>query len=168
MHSQPNLYANAEAKDFTQKLNGSSTKPVLQPTPKGLPQSNRSFVNEFEAPVDSVHDGAERIAGFVVPPVTGLYVFKLSSGDAGRLYLNKDGRDASKAEVVAEVAAFLGKPGKSDGTSTFLSTRDYMPERWKRESSNKQTSASRSGHRMLHQWPRGKPPRTRLAKIVLL
>ena len=98
-------------------------------TSDNSPTSTTLIVDRFEAPVDSVHDGAERVHGFFSPPVTGEYTFKLAADDAGRLYINPDGEEGAAAHVIAEVGNFLGRPGFQNGDSSPDSTREYMSVR---------------------------------------
>eukprot|EP01050_Picozoa_sp_SAG11_P005074 SAG11_NODE_342_length_10454_cov_11.233079_6_plen_683_part_00 len=79
-------------------------------------------LNTFEAPVDSVEDGGERISGFFTPPHSGEYTFSLSADDGGALYM---GHDSESAIPIAHINGFLGEPGLENGDSTPESTRKY-------------------------------------------
>ncbi|MCI0536136.1 MAG: PA14 domain-containing protein, partial [Verrucomicrobiales bacterium] len=58
------------------------------------------FVSSFEAPSNSGDNYGQRLSGFVVPPVTGAYVFYLSADDQAALYLSTD-EDPAKAVLIA-------------------------------------------------------------------
>eukprot|EP01050_Picozoa_sp_SAG11_P044526 SAG11_NODE_21705_length_420_cov_0.647975_1_plen_133_part_10 len=106
VHSQPDLYTDETNSTYTHNNNG--TAPSLEPT-------SVFRVHSFEAPVDTVKDGAQRISGIFVVPVTGQYIFHLASDDAGMLYLNPTGSTEDTAVMIAEVGDFLGRPGFEDG-----------------------------------------------------
>ena len=130
VHTQPDLMTNSSngSSTFSQQVQGSATEPVMSPAipaAKAEPTA-QLHTHSFEAPVDSVKDGAERLSGFFHVPFTGNYVFRLASDDAGRLYLNPTGRTDGPAIVIAEVGMFLGRPGYANGDSSVDSTREYM------------------------------------------
>lgn len=92
--------------------------------------TTRCKLNSFEAPVDHVSDGGERVSGFFTPPSDGEYTFSLSADDGGKLYF---GHNADSAAPIATVGSFLGEPGLDNGDSTPESTRKYFDEATGRE-----------------------------------
>jgi uncharacterized delta-60 repeat protein len=59
-------------------------------------------VNAFETPTDSGDLYGERLTGFLVPPVTGNYVFYVASDDQGALFLSPDTNPANKVQIAFE------------------------------------------------------------------
>lgn len=65
--------------------------------PPGAASSDEVPVLDFESPVNSLTDAGTVLYGYLVPPVTGSYVFYISSDDQGELWLSPN---ASPAEAV--------------------------------------------------------------------
>jgi uncharacterized delta-60 repeat protein len=61
-----------------------------------------NVVNAFETPTDSGDMYGERLTGFLVPPLTGDYVFYLASDDQGALFLSPDTTPANKVRIAFE------------------------------------------------------------------
>ena len=59
-------------------------------------------VNAFETPTDSGDLYGERLTGFLVPPLTGDYVFYVASDDQGALFLSPDTHPANKVQIAFE------------------------------------------------------------------
>jgi len=58
-------------------------------------------VNAFQSPRNKNDNYAHRIHGFIHPPITGEYVFQISSDDNGVLYLSRDA-SSENAQWIAE------------------------------------------------------------------
>lgn len=67
------------------------------------PSSSNLVTEYFEAPWDIGDNYGQRLHGWLLPPVTGDYVFWIASDDAGALYLSTDETPANQA-----VVCFLG------------------------------------------------------------
>ncbi len=63
-----------------------------------------SLLSQFETPVHIDDNFGARISGFVLPPVTGDYVFYISSDDQGALFLSSDENPANKVQIAWEPA----------------------------------------------------------------
>src|SRR5581483_490369 len=59
-------------------------------------------VDSFETPSLSGDNYGERVTGFLVPPLSGEYVFYLASDDQGELYLSTDPWAAHKTRIAFE------------------------------------------------------------------
>jgi uncharacterized delta-60 repeat protein len=80
-------------------------------------------VNAFETPTDSGDLYGERLTGFLVPPVTGAYVFYVASDDQGALFLSPDINPANKVQIAFESGwnfprnwASMGANGTNSGS----------------------------------------------------
>ena len=69
----------------------------------GNPTSTNIVTDFFEAPSGFDDNYGQRMAGFLVPPVTGDYLFWISSDDQSLLYLSTDETPANK-QVIASVS----------------------------------------------------------------
>ncbi|MHC4694477.1 MAG: lamin tail domain-containing protein, partial [Planctomycetota bacterium] len=58
----------------------------------------------FEAPVDWSNDYGTRMSGFLYPPVSGDYIFWISSDDASELWLSTDDNPANKSLIAFETS----------------------------------------------------------------
>jgi hypothetical protein len=56
----------------------------------------------FETPSNVYDNYGTRLTGFVLPPVTGEYVFYIASDDQGALYLSTDENPANKVQIAFE------------------------------------------------------------------
>lgn len=57
---------------------------------------------EFEAPTDEAEEYGQRLSAYLIPPVTGSYVFWIASDDGSELYLSTDESPATK-QLIASV-----------------------------------------------------------------
>jgi hypothetical protein len=61
--------------------------------------SESGSISSFESPVTIGDDYGTRIRGYVHPPVSGPYLFWISSDDASELYLSSDENPGSKVKI---------------------------------------------------------------------
>jgi hypothetical protein len=59
---------------------------------------------------DSIEDYRARITAWLIPPVTGEYIFWLVTDDAGRLWLSTDD-DPANAQLIAQETEYAGEDG---------------------------------------------------------
>jgi hypothetical protein len=59
-------------------------------------------ISEFEAPANVADAYGQKISGYLIPPVTGEYVFYLNSDDQGALFLSTDGTPGNKRLIATE------------------------------------------------------------------
>ncbi|MBL9126744.1 MAG: hypothetical protein JNL97_03810, partial [Verrucomicrobiales bacterium] len=65
--------------------------------------TSRNYVTDlFESPTDVLESYGQRMHGYVVPPITGDYVFWIATDDQGALYLGTDENPAT-ARIIAQV-----------------------------------------------------------------
>ena len=57
------------------------------------------YVTDFEAPTDVLDDYGQRLRGYVMPPVSGNYVFWIASDDGGELWLGTDSTPNSRRRI---------------------------------------------------------------------
>ena len=62
------------------------------------------LLNMFEAPSEFADNYGQRLSGFLLPPVTGDYVFYIASDDQGALFLSPDFEPAHKVQIAFESA----------------------------------------------------------------
>ena len=68
--------------------------------------SGREFITNFECLTQDWADGyGTRVTGFIVPPVSGSYIFAASGDDVVELYLSTDTNAANKS-LIASVSSF--------------------------------------------------------------
>jgi hypothetical protein len=78
----------------------------------------------------------QRLSGWLVPPVTGDYVFYLASDDAGQLYLSADDTPADKRLIAEETAwspwrnweGTAGNPQRASASISLVAGRHYYLE----------------------------------------
>jgi hypothetical protein len=61
-----------------------------------------SFVDLFETPPNVLDNYGVRLSGFVLPPVSGPYIFYMASDDQGALFLSTDEDPAHKSKIAFE------------------------------------------------------------------
>ena len=66
-----------------------------------------SLLGSFEAPANVGSDYGQRLSGFLVPGVTGSFVFFIASDDQSELWLSPDDNAANK-QLIASVSDFTG------------------------------------------------------------
>lgn len=66
--------------------------------------SATSKLTSFEVPVDAGANYGERIRGYVIPPVTGNYIFSIAADDAGELWLSKDQNPGNKTKIASTLS----------------------------------------------------------------
>ena len=66
----------------------------------GQPTSE-SIIESFETPTDVAEDYGQKVSGFVLPPLTGDYVFWIASDDGGALFLSTDETPSKTREIAA-------------------------------------------------------------------
>src|SRR5262245_59969945 len=54
------------------------------------PTSTNYVTDLFESPTDVLDNYGQRMRGYLVPPITGDYIFWLASDDGGELFLSMD------------------------------------------------------------------------------
>ncbi|HEY5909559.1 MAG TPA: PA14 domain-containing protein, partial [Verrucomicrobiae bacterium] len=59
-------------------------------------------ITSFETPTDSGEMYGERLSGFLIPPVTGEYIFYLASDDQGALYLSLNHERSNLVQIATE------------------------------------------------------------------
>lgn len=59
------------------------------------------YVSDFEAPVDVMDTYGQRLSGYLLPPVSGNYVFWIASDDNGGLFLSTDSQPANVREIAS-------------------------------------------------------------------
>ena len=69
------------------------------------PGSRQLIKQYFEAPVDEANNYGQRMHGYIKAPVTGSYVFYLSSDDNGELWISND-TTTVKMHLIAEVPSW--------------------------------------------------------------
>jgi hypothetical protein len=67
-----------------------------------VPPDTFGILSTWEAPVNVQENYGGRIAGFVIPPTTGDYVFYMSSDDRGAVYLSTDDDPANMKLIAFE------------------------------------------------------------------
>ncbi|NGO39706.1 hypothetical protein G4L39_09915 [Limisphaera ngatamarikiensis] len=71
------------------------------------PTSTNLVTDYFEAPVNVMDNYGQRMHGYVVPPVTGNYIFWIASDDQGELWLSTDDSPANR-RLIAWVSGWTG------------------------------------------------------------
>ncbi len=96
------VYLNAA--DGAGTLSSLTNNPVFPDSPS----TSELWTNSFEAPSNTgINSYGQRLRGYIVPPVSGNYVFWISSDDNGTLFVSTDDTPANK-RVVAWVASWTG------------------------------------------------------------
>jgi hypothetical protein len=60
------------------------------------------LVSQFEAPTNIAENYGTRLSGYLLPPVTGDYLFYIASDDQGALFLSSDSNPANKVQIATE------------------------------------------------------------------
>jgi hypothetical protein len=84
-------------------------------------------VNAFETPTDSGDLYGERLTGFLVPPLTGDYVFYVASDDQGALFLSPDTHPANKVQIAFEAGWNFPRNWAGMGANSTNSTSISSP-----------------------------------------
>src|SRR5262245_28818107 len=113
---------------------GSSIDDLLNaPSFPGNPTTTNIVTDFFEAPSGFDDNYGQRMAGFLVPPVTGDYIFWISSDDQSLLYLSTDETPANK-RIIASVSnwtdsrEWFSEPNQQSAVIQLDSSKFYYIE----------------------------------------
>ena len=68
--------------------------------------SGNAIITSFETSGNSSDNYGERVRGFIIPPVSGNYEFRMASDDNGQLWLSSNNEPAN-AQLIASVSAWV-------------------------------------------------------------
>jgi Leucine-rich repeat (LRR) protein len=96
------LVAGALRRELFLNIPGSAvTDLTSSPNFPGAPDST-GLISSFETPSGLGDNYGQRLSGYLLPPVTGNYVFYIASDDQSILYLSTDSSPANKVQIAAE------------------------------------------------------------------
>ncbi len=72
---------------------------LVRDQPYGRLPTRRGYRTSFDTPPNAGDRYGQRLSGFITPPITGRYVFELSSDDASRLFLSTDPSRQSRKQI---------------------------------------------------------------------
>lgn len=97
--AQP-AFAGAILREVWEGISGTSVADLTSvPEYPNQPASSELITDFFEAPVDVMEDYGQRMHGYIVPPVTGLYTFWIATDDGGELWLSTDSNPIHQALI---------------------------------------------------------------------
>jgi parallel beta-helix repeat protein len=67
--------------------------------PVNTTPSSASQISSLEGPVNNGDSYGDRLRGYILPPVTGDYVFRIAADDSGELWLSTDAQPANKVKI---------------------------------------------------------------------
>jgi hypothetical protein len=89
--------------------------------------SGRRLLNRLETPREFENDYGARLRGFLHPPVTGEYRFRLSSGGDAELWLGENDRPGDKTRLAVVTAGRTGRrQSRSEGIELEAGKRYYV------------------------------------------
>jgi regulation of enolase protein 1 (concanavalin A-like superfamily) len=135
-------------REVFQGISGNNVSDLTSsPIYPGSPTSTSVVTDAFEAPRGFGDNYGQRMHGYIVPPVTGNYVFWIASDDGGALYLSTDENLANQRLIAsvsiatgwrnwsgqsAAIALQAGKPYYIAALQKEGSGDDYLSVRWLR------------------------------------
>ncbi|HEU4470414.1 MAG TPA: PA14 domain-containing protein [Flavisolibacter sp.] len=72
--------------------------------PLNLPPSSSTTISMFEGPRDGGDRYGSRIRGYICPPFSGNYVFRISGDDATELWLSSDDQPSNKTRIASSLS----------------------------------------------------------------
>jgi hypothetical protein len=99
-----------------------------------------TFESQYQ-PNNAAENYGQRLTGYLIPPITGSYVFYLASDDAGRVYLSTDETPANKRAIVEETSWSTSRnwqgtasfPKRASAQIALVAGKFYYLEGWHKE-----------------------------------
>lgn len=111
-------------REFWQNVPGNAVSDI----PLNRPPDNYEFLSSLEGSINQGKNYGSRIRGYLKAPVSGDYIFWLSSDDQGEFYLSTDRNPANKIKIASVSGWTYPREWKKNGETLQKSDRKTLKE----------------------------------------